>query len=83
MDKLMSIKEFVALRYTESSAPHPKTVLNRLRTGKLPGVKDGGVWMVNISELERQEAPELDDVDAMVNLICSGKQRKNPLYAVR
>ena len=77
MDRLMTVKEFIELRYTPGSAPHIKTIQDRVRRGDIPGIKDGGTWMVNISKLERQERPAADDVDELVDLICSSQTQSS------
>ncbi len=82
MDRLMTVKEFIEVRYTPASAPNVKTVHDRLRRGDLPGTKDGAIWMVNISKLERQERPEADDVDELVGLICTSRSKPS-LMAVK
>ncbi|PTY38575.1 hypothetical protein BGP77_11550 [Saccharospirillum sp. MSK14-1] len=75
MDQLMSIREFIELRYTPGSAPQIRTVQDRIKRGEIPGVKDGKNWMVNITELSQSNRPATNDVDDIVDLICSGKKK--------
>ena len=44
--KKMIIEEFLRAEFTPESAPHPTTIVRRIKAGIYNGVKEGGKWYI-------------------------------------
>jgi hypothetical protein len=68
--KLMSIDEYLSIRYTEGSRPCRATIIRRIQQGMLPGKKQGHRYYVNLTAEERSTGDP--DVDLLVNKVLDG-----------
>ncbi|GLQ31619.1 hypothetical protein GCM10007876_20980 [Litoribrevibacter albus] len=50
MPRKMSIEEYLDQEFTENSRPTPRTVVNWIQSGAVPGTKVGGTWFVYVQE---------------------------------
>lgn len=41
-----TIQQYIADEFAPGSRPCYKTILNRIKAGKLPGKKEGGTWYI-------------------------------------
>ena len=59
--KLMTVDEYINIRYANNSRPHKRTIIRHILMGVLPGKKIGKFYYVDIANEQRMTGNPLVD----------------------